>query len=214
MDKFVSSFDAVEDRDLMLCERQGVAYQRDMSASVEYDGAYFDKYVGYEGSQIALAINSGRVRIVNEIAGKTRPVLDVGIGSGEFIKSRENTFGFDINAKAEAWLKSEGKWSDRFELFRAFTFWDVIEHVPTPDDYFRRMTNGSLFFTCLPIFGDLNRVRESKHYRPNEHYYYWTEKGFVEWMALHSFVIVARRDFETAAGRENIVTFAFQRRLA
>ena len=82
MDKFVANFTAVADRDLMLCHADGVAYQADMSSPVAYDAAYFDKYVGYEGSETARRINAARVDLVNRIVGRNRAVLDIGIGSG------------------------------------------------------------------------------------------------------------------------------------
>jgi hypothetical protein len=212
MDRVIAGFASVEDGDLSLCHGNGVAYQRDMSKPVPYDEAYFDKYVGYEGQEIARKINAARVSLVNEFVGPSRRVLDVGIGSGEFIKSRPQTYGYDVNKTAVAWLKAHGKYGT-LDAFMAFTFWDVIEHVPEPDDYFRKMPDTAFFFTSLPIFSDLARIRESKHYRPNEHFYYWTERGFIEWMAAHRFRLLACRDAETIAGRESILSFAFQRAL-
>lgn len=211
MDSFVAGFPAVADRDLMVSVHSGCAYQADMSKSVAYDDAYFDKYVGYEGGEIARKINAGRVSMVNAYAGSFTDVLDVGIGSGEFIKSRNHTFGIDVNPKAMAWLRERNRAASGLSGFRAYSFWDVLEHVKTPDDYFRQMASGSYFFTSLPIFADIKRVRESKHYRPDEHYYYWTETGFVDWMNLYGFELLERSDFETKAGRENIVSFAFRR---
>lgn len=211
MDSFVAGFAAVADRDLMLCPENGCAYQADMSSPVSYDDAYFDKYVGYEGQDIARKINKGRVALVNQYAGGFTDVLDVGIGSGEFIKSRNHTFGIDVNPKAMAWLREKNRAASSLAGFRAYTFWDVLEHVEDPDKYFRQIVNGSYLFTSIPIFDDIARVRESKHYRPNEHFYYWTEAGLVDWMAMYQFHLLERSDFEVDAGRENIVSFAFRR---
>lgn len=210
MDAFVRDV-AELDGDLILCRERGFAFQHDMKASVPYDAAYFDKYAGYEGQEIAAWINAARIALVNKHAGRNGLVLDVGIGSGEFIKKRPQTFGFDINEKAIAWLKAEKLWSESFDLFGAFTFWDVLEHVPEPASYFDRMRDGSWLFTSLPIFADLSRIRESKHYRPNEHYYYWTAKGFVAWMGLHGFKCWEVNDNETKAGRDSIMSFAFRK---
>lgn len=212
MDRFICGFVAEADGDLMLCRDDGVAYQADMSASVPYDAAYFAKYVGYEGQEIARRINAGRVALVNEYVGERAVVLDVGIGSGEFIKSRPETFGHDVNPVAVEWLKERKLYSwGMLHAYNAYTFWDVLEHVPEPETYFNKMAGGSYLFICLPIFDDLSRIRESKHYRPNEHYYYWTKRGFVQWMALYGFELLTIRDFETMAGRENILSFAFRR---
>lgn len=210
MDKVIEAVAAV-DGDLIISRAHGFAYQRNMGKSVPYDAAYFDKYVGYEGAEIAKAINAGRVALVNKYVGPDKPVLDIGIGSGEFIKSRPNTFGTDINPKAIQWLKDRKRFSDSFAAFEGFTFWDVLEHVPDPNDYFRQIHKGAHLFTSIPIFTDLLLVRASRHYRPDEHYYYFTERGLVDWMKSHRFDLLDRQDFETRAGRDSILSFAFVR---
>lgn len=213
MDRMIAQFGAIPDGDLMLCGNRGVAYQRDMSVQVTYDGAYFDKCAGYEDQEIARKINAGRAAIVNKYIGSACPALDVGVGSGEFIKNRPNTLGYDINPKAVSWLRERMLWSDAFDAFDAFTMWDVLEHVENPYDYFRRMHPGSYLFLSIPIFSDLSRVRESRHYRPGEHLYYFTECGLVDWMALYRFHLLERQDFEISAGRDSILSFAFKREL-
>lgn len=210
MDRFIEAFEAIPDDDLMLCHEHGVAYQRDMTRSVPYNETYFDKCAGYRGQTIAKCINVARVRLVDQFLPRVEPVLDVGIGSGEFIESHANAWGHDINPKAIAWLKKKRLWAPDLTSFNAFTFWDVLEHVPDPNLYFAQMRSGSLLFTCLPIFDDLNRIRESKHYRPDEHFYYWTECGFTNWMKLHGFRLLARGTDEIAAGRDSILSFAFR----
>lgn len=204
MDKIISRFFGRIDDDLVITSR-GIAYQSNMS-SIDYGNEYFDKIKGYRGSEIASLIHHYRVEMVDYYSGGD-PVLDVGIGAGEFIESRPNTFGFDVNPKAVEWLKSENKYREDFENFQNFTFWDVIEHIPEPEKYFERI-HGFLF-ASIPVFKDLSKIRESKHYRPNEHLYYFTEKGFVEWMKLHGFRCIERNENETLAGRESIMSFAF-----
>lgn len=211
MDRFIANLPSAHDADLVICPTHGVAYQRDMAEQVHYNGAYFDKYVGYEDTPLAIRINDGRIALVNKYLGPACGVLDIGVGSGEFIKKRPNTFGYDINPKAVEWLKQAMRWSDGFSAFDGFTFWDVIEHVENPDDYFRRIHAGAYLFTSLPIFDDLRRIRESKHYRPGEHLYYFTRDGFTDWMAAHGFRLLEIDDFETRAGREAILSFAFRR---
>lgn len=211
MDSIIENFPSVADGDLMLCHQHGIAYQRDMAEKVPYDGAYFDKYVGYEGQDIAVRINAGRVALVDKHVGKAAAVLDIGIGSGEFIKNRPITFGYDVNPKAIEWLKARKRWSDGFAAFDGFTFWDVLEHVEEPDDYFRRIHEGAFLFTSIPIFADLARIRESRHYRPGEHLYYFTEDGLIGWLAGYGFELIERQDFETRAGRDSILSYAFKR---
>lgn len=217
MDRFIAAFPARPDGDLMLCLEHGVAYQADMSSPVEYNGAYFDKYLGYEGTAIALAINAARIDLVDRRAGAMARVVDVGIGSGEFIKRRRGpTFGTDINAAALQWLEARGLRAtpELLWTYDAFTFWDSIEHIPSPEQYLAKVRASGIVFASLPIFEDLRRIRESKHYRPNEHFYYFTQSGFVRLMALHGFDLLEVNDGESRAGREQILSFAFRRSLA
>lgn len=207
----IEGFAAQVDQDLMLSIANGVAWQADMTVRAAYDDSYFDKCAGYEGSAIAHAINAGRIALVNKYAGANAPVLDVGVGSGEFIRRRPKTFGYDINPKARAWLHGWGRWSEDFAAFEAFTFWDVIEHVPEPECYFSRIRDGSWLFASVPIFADLTAIRASRHYRPGEHLYYFTRQGFIDWMARHRFWVVEVQDYETQAGRDSILSFAFRK---
>lgn len=211
IDRVIAAMPSRIDDDLVMCLRDGVAYQRDMTVTARYDGDYFNKCLGYEDKDIALKINAGRIDLVNRYVGFHTRVLDVGIGSGEFIKKRPFTFGYDVNPAAETWLKKFDLWREDFEAFDAFTFWDVIEHVQCPEHYFRRIKPRSHLFTSIPIFEDLRRVRESRHYRPGEHLYYFTREGFINWMRAHKFTLLKWSDFETTAGRESILSFAFRR---
>ena len=207
-DQFIERYKAKEDGDLMQCD--GVAYQRDMSNRIVYNEPYFDHYVKLEGLPIAVELNAGRAALVNKyLAGKQ--VLDVGVGSGEFIKTRPHTKGFDINHRAIRWLRKNGYFSDEFEKFEGFTFWDVIEHVHDPNEYFKRIKKDAYLFTSIPIFENLRDVRSSRHFKPGEHLYYFTKQGFIDWMALYGFELLETSDFETKAGRQDIMSFAFKR---
>lgn len=210
MDRFAAWVPGIVDHDLVLLLDQGMAYQRDQSQLVPYDEAYFQKCAGYEGQDIAEKINAGRISLVERHYGRGT-LVDIGIGSGEFIRKRRFTYGVDVNPVAQKWLVDNGYWAFNLKAYKAFTMFDVIEHVPDPTEYFAGMRDGSYLFTSLPIFDDLTRIRESKHYRPGEHLYYWSEAGFVRWMWLHRFKLLERTDFETQAGRESILSFAFIR---
>lgn len=216
MDQLVKRWEAVRDGDLMI-SRAGLAYQTDMTfrapPGVNAEGNnYFDHYAAMEDGEIGRLIHQGRVALVNKYLPDAK-VLDIGIGSGQFIRSRPNTFGMDVNPKAKLWLKSQGLAADSLEGYSGFTFWDVLEHIDVPQAYFKHMEKGSYLFTSLPIFDDLNKVRESKHYKPGEHLYYWTEQGFINWMAEYRFRLLESSRFESNAGRENIGSFAFVRDL-
>lgn len=212
MDKLIARFDAIRDDDLMLCHHRGVAYQRDMTVTAQYDIEYFNQYEALENSDIALRLNASRVAFVEKHYGSDVAV-DIGIGSGEFIKNRANTVGHDVNPQALRWLDKQGLRAGPLSDYQAFTFWDVIEHVPQPETYFKHIQTGAYLFTSIPIFESLEQIRESKHYKPGEHLYYWTVQGFIEWMALYGFRLLESSMFEIAAGREAIHSFAFRREL-
>jgi hypothetical protein len=101
-----------------------------MSKLIEYGPDYWENYQRRAGTEIANKLNAGRVDFV--AITLQNEVLDVGIGNGEFIQRRPNTFGYDVNQVAIKWLLENGKYRDRFSDFNAFTFWDVLEHIPEP----------------------------------------------------------------------------------
>lgn len=210
MDRFIASMPFDDDGDLALCRDHGVAYQRDMSNLVAYDEEYYSKCASYEDQEIALKINAGRIALVNSHVGMNR-VVDIGIGSGEFIKKRPNTMGFDVNPVAIEWLKRNDLWAHRLSDFSAFTFFDVVEHVPEPEMYFKHVHLHGFVFVSVPIFYGLGAIRLSRHYRPGEHLYYFQDHGFVAWMEQHGFMLLERSDFEIQAGRESIYSYAFKR---
>lgn len=215
MDDLIRRYDAIPDGDLMLCPTQGIAYQREMQRyRVAYDEAYYQKCAGYEGSDIELALTAGRVDLVNRHVGAERHVIDIGIGSGAFVKARPWTWGTDINPRAVEWLKEQDLWAEDASKFTAFTMWDVIEHLEDPQHYLRAIPENGWLFCSLPIFpnvcaGEVDYIRESKHYRPGEHLYYFSERGFLNWMAQRRFRLVERSEHETEAGREAIGAYAF-----
>ncbi len=209
MDKFIKRFDAKEDKDLMITKR-GIAYQKDMSKKEPYDQEYFDIYAEYDGTKIAEKLNEGRVNFVNKYTRKD--ILDIGIGSGAFITARGNAQGYDVNPVALQWLADNGYYSDQFGGFLAFSFWDVLEHVEDPGDYLKRVRKHAYVFASIPIV-NIKRIRNSKHYRPGIHLYYFTEDGFVTWMAMYGFRLLETSDFEIKAGREDIKSFAFKKDL-
>ncbi len=214
MDRFVAGLPAERDGDLMLCD--GVAYQADMAADrVPYDGNYLAKVDAYEGTAIAQAVNAGRCALLARHVGEVAAVLDIGAGSGAFVRCARSwgfdASGFDVIPAAAERLRRAGLYADVDGRFDAVTMWDVIEHIEDPEQVLRAPRVGARLFVSLPVFDDLARVRESRHYRPGEHLYYWQPAAFVRWMALRGFRLLEQSDHEIAAGRDRIAAFAFVR---
>jgi 2-polyprenyl-3-methyl-5-hydroxy-6-metoxy-1,4-benzoquinol methylase len=218
VDRLAKRFDCVADADLMLCEKRGIAYQKNMvSGRVEYDAEYFKKVEAYDGTAIAKAVNAGRCGMLARYLAAGAKVLDWGAGSGAFIRDASragfSVKGYDVNLQALQRLTDKGWLSQDPYLFDAVTMWDTIEHMEQPEAVFRSVRKGAFLFASVPVFEDLRKIRESKHYRPGEHLYYWTARGFIDWMGLYGFRLSEQSAHETEAGRESIGAFAFCRDL-
>lgn len=215
MDNFIQAFAADADGDLTICAQDGVAYQTDMTARVPYDADYLAKCDAYADSDIAKAVNAGRCALLQRHLAGDASVLDIGAGSGAFVRCAASwgfaAKGFDVIPDTADRLRSEGLYSDPANAFDAVTMWDVLEHVENPSVVFDSVRAGGLLFVSIPIFNYLYRIRESRHYRPGEHLYYFTYCGFVSWMEMHGFTMLELSNHETAAGRDSIAAFAFRR---
>lgn len=175
-----------------------------------YGKEYWDKYVGYAITPTGQQLTRARVELVKRHC-REEPVVDIGIGCGQFIEARgPNTLGYDVNPVAVEWLKKRDLWFDPYTgQPQNIACWDSLEHVYEAAELVDRV--GSRVIVSLPIFRDMEHVLRSKHFRPDEHYWYWTRKGFVEWMELRGFVLLEENRMEEKAGREDIGTFAFGR---
>lgn len=174
-----------------------------------YDEAYFDKYKSYEDSDVGRALNTARVALVDKyVAGEF--VVDVGIGCGSFIKARgPKTYGTDVNPAAIAWLDQRGLRQSLYQGVENATFWDSLEHIKDADKAINSV--GSYVFVSIPIFYDRDHVLRSKHYRKDEHFWYFTDWGFVKWMNGLGFELLEQNSMESELGREDIGTFVFKR---
>ncbi len=200
--------DVIIDGELTCNLRRGRAWQTDLDVTTMYGVEYFNKCASNDASSIADALNVCRSSLVQRHYGDGL-LVDVGIGSGEFIRHRPNTLGTDINPVALKWLADNEKLADDAATYQAFSFWDVIEHMPDPAIALSRIPIGGFAFFSIPVFDDLTRIRESKHYRPGEHLHYWTRSGFIAWLLHHGFYLLETNNGETIAGRDSIESFAF-----
>ena len=207
-------YEFIQDNDLNICYKKGLAYQNDMKQSISYDNNYFEHYVVLEDTEISKRINAVRTSITEK---HVKCLIDVGIGSGEFIKKSQcKTYGFDINQKGISWLKERNKFVDIYnepipEDVQGWTFWDCLEHVPEHSKIFNLLQKDQYLFLSLPYFENLDKIRESKHYKPNEHYYYFTQHGLIDYMKDCGFELVEYNFDETKAGRSNIIACCFKK---
>jgi len=216
VDSLIARFPGVPDADLVICRDHGVAYQADMTAErVPYGAEYLAKVQAYEGSPIAAKAHAGRLAMMRRHLKPGASVLDWGAGSGEFVRDARaagvTARGFDVIAETRAALAASGAYADDPTGFDALTLWDTLEHLEAPDAVLSRVSWGAAVFVSIPIFRDLARIRESRHYRPGEHLYYFTAPGFSYWMALWGFRLLEQSAHEIIAGRDSIGAFAFRR---
>lgn len=176
-----------------------------------YDQAYFDKYVSMENTPMGRNITFARNQLVDMYVppDEEGTVLDVGIGSGAFVKSSNNYYGIDINPAAQKWLEENNKQGDS-RSYTALCFWDSLEHIHDPEELLAQAEE--YVFISAPIYRDCEHILNSKHFRKDEHCWYWTRLGLSYFMNLYGFVIVKQNKMETKLGREDIETFVFKRR--
>lgn len=184
-----------------------------------YDQAYFDRYAAQAESVVGRALMRSRVDLVQrhltpaELASAR--FLDVGIGSGAFVEAMADhapgVLGYDVNPAGVSWLLSRDRYADLYRdgPFDVVTFWDALEHIREPDRALACCAGWA--FVALPIFRDAAHVLASKHFRRDEHYWYFTRDGFRRFAGACGFRVVDIVATESALGREDIETFVLRR---
>ncbi len=205
--------------DLLIDKEKGIAIQENPQ-KFDYNEEYFKHYESLENTDSAWKINSGRHKILEEFYAHNG-VVDIGIGSGDFIKSAGpfTIYGYDISQKSRRYLLDNGIMFDiyarlaPYERVSVFTCWDSLEHFSFKDQgmFLKRIVLGTHLIVSMPIMDDIIETSKSKHYKPNEHLYYFTRQGFVDYMVKWGFVSMKIEDFEMKAGRENVYTFVFNK---
>jgi len=179
-----------------------------------YNDLYYDASVKNSQSPIAKALNEFRARIINKyVEGK---ILDFGTGCGALLNYRKNIIGYDICPKSIEMLKSRGLFYDFYrndldkEKIKGISFFDVLEHIRDPKTILNQI-NGQHVIVSIPIFRDKNHALTSKHFKINEHFWYFTDHSFVDLMESCGFHLLERTNEETKIGREDIYTYVFKR---
>jgi hypothetical protein len=217
----------------------GLAFQKEKDINVPYDVEYFEKLKGYEGTDIEKVLNDGRIKIVyesilNHLDSPFCTLLDFGCGACTFLTKMKNNattikqlrnirlFGYDINVYSRDELDNlqipyfnpfYNTNRDELRFINIFTFFDSIEHLAEPWHIFDLIPDGAIAIVSIPIFKDISPegIKSSKHYRPDEHFWYFTERGFKGFMAYYKLMCLGVYNNEIQAGRENIYTFVFKK---
>ncbi|KAF1368733.1 methyltransferase domain-containing protein [Yokenella regensburgei] len=174
-----------------------------------YDESYFARYQKMADTPMGQALTKARIQLVAR--HYNGPVLDVGIGAGQFVEARPDTRGYDVNPTGIEWLKRRGLWADLYgERYAALTFWDSLEHIDCPDIAVGRAEKW--VFVSVPVFESGDHVLRSRHFRRDEHIYYWTHDGLLRWFDEQGFDCCEQNTRESELGRDGIGSFAFHRR--
>lgn len=171
-----------------------------------YDEAYWEKYQKMEDTEIGRNLNQARLDMVNRY--QWVDLIDIGIGSGAFIKELPNAYGFDINPSAVEWLKSVDKYKEP-NTVDCLTFWDSIEHIHNPTALLESAKR--FVFISTPIYKDKDHILRSKHFRPDEHCWYFTHQGIINYLGNFGFNCIEYSNIETELGREDIGSYVFKR---
>jgi len=188
---------------------KGIGYLKPTESFV-YDDEYEEDFRQKGLTELGKQINKSRVDLVEEF--EQGELLDFGCGAGTFIRMRgqERTSGFDVMKGTVKWLKEVGIYKDPLCYSGSLCFWDSLEHLNRPD---LAVLNSTRFvFISMPVYEDAQRLLRSKHFKPNEHIWYWTRAGLTAWMHELGFDRVRTTWVERDLGREGVCSFAFKRR--
>lgn len=179
----------------------------------KYDAAYYRRYVTYSETTFGVALNSLRVGFVSKYLPATDKLVDIGACDGAFIRARGGpSFGYDINPVSQSMLIRKGYWRDitQMSTIENASFWDSLEHIFNPFEVVNKVRR--FCFVSIPVFRDSEHILMSKHFRPDEHYWYFTKAGLINLFWEAGFVCIDMNDMETSLGRVDIGTFVFKRR--
>lgn len=193
---------------LVWLPQRGVGFYPVPDTGDVYDAKYFKRYQEMDRTEMGHALTDARLQLVKRHHDGF--LIDVGIGGGMFVGRRPSTYGYDINPHAVDWLNQNAWYADPYaQKVPALSFWDSLEHIYDPGKILAQTTDWA--FVSLPIFRDVEHILSSRHFRPDEHVWYFTHKGFIDWMGEKGFSLVEHNLCETELGRDGIGSYAFRR---
>lgn len=193
----------------------GVGYHPLLNTpSQVYNEEYFAEYIRREDTSIGHQLTKARYHFMGLV--NTDLVIDIGVGSGAFVRHAE-CYGYDINYHAVEMLRDIGAYLDPYSLPKersyrvSMCFWDSLEHIPDPAPLLEAIDDFA--FVSMPIYRGLPHILASKHYKPNEHCWYFTNDGLKRFMAYHGFTFVTESKVESELGRDGIESFIFSKHI-
>ena len=175
---------------------------------MSYDGSYWDEYKRRDASEMGALLTNARVEFAKQHWGGE--LVDIGIGGGRFVREAD-CYGFDVNDNAIDWLVTHKRFVDPYKRkVEAISCWDSLEHISNPIELLNQVNKW--VFVSLPIFKNCDDVVRSKHYKPGEHIWYFTNTGFITWMQENNFYLVEHSQVESLLGRDGIISYAFRRK--
>ena len=173
-----------------------------------YSGEYFAHYQKLDDTPMGEALTKARLALVERHTQASLGV-DIGIGGGRYVKESWGQ-GFDVSSEAVEWLQRTYSYTDPYSRsVPVITCWDSLEHIPEPEKLLAQVTDW--FFVSLPTFDNATDARESKHFKPSEHLWYFSIPGLIRWAEEQGFECREVNHIETKLGREGITSFAFKR---
>ena len=187
----------------------GIGYYPVPDTVAPYDAGYWQKYIAMDATPVGEQLNKARMYWVKRYWSNQDDLVDVGIGGGNFVKFH-GCKGYDVSEYGLRWLRDNERLHDPYaRQIGAATFWDSLEHIANIEELIANVRDW--VFMSLPIFDSAEHVQRSKHYRKDEHVWYFTHEGIIGLMARLGFVDVACCHMEEDCGREDIGTYAFRR---
>ena len=198
----------------------GIAYD-ETPITEDYSNKYLDKFKAYkENACMNSAINEARCELVSIYAGLEQ-VLDIGCGNMDFMalyhtKNCPLIYGYDVipdTVKALQVLKAYvNPYHDYIGNISVITMFDVLEHIADIDALLDKMPALSYIITSIPIYESLDDIKDSPHYRPGEHIWYFTDAGIKSLMNCNDYKYIESTDIETDIGRQDIRTYVFRKK--
>lgn len=133
-----------------------------------YNQEYYTRYQNRSDTETGKKIYDSRWEIIEKYCHGNMTLLDYGCASGAFHTSARNgfvTFGYDINPHSPYHREINGQMD-------IVTMWDVIEHLHDPKDTIKKL-NPKMLFISTPNKGAVEKLEGWRHYRPDEHLWYF-----------------------------------------